>query len=138
MGKIILNEEEFGSTGVTYDNTEQVVGTFFGKPLYQKCYKFDSSNLPADRGVIDTLTNFDMLVKIDGAFNYLNYANPIDVRCFPLNSNPPQLSSKQIFLLCEGVSGDATRQELDFNFNGLDRSKVIKLWALVQYTKTTD
>ena len=132
-----------GGSIVDHNSTEQVVGTWFGKPLYRRSYQFTTSNLPANRYAFDQILHLDQLVKVEGAYNWLNFqdATHIDIRCFVLGEAPPQTNSKAIWLLVEQTdSSDLTASSFDvnFNFNGKDRSKILKLCASVEYTKTTD
>jgi hypothetical protein len=140
MGKIILNEEEFGGSDFDYISTEQVVGTWFGKPRYRRSYRFTTANLPADRVAFDTLQNVKELIKIEGAYTWLNFQDEtrLDIRGYALGEDSPQANGKAIWLLVEGNDNTGENFDLDFNFNGKDRSKVINICASIEYTKTTD
>ena len=122
---------------VHYSADWHVVGTWWnGKPIYEKTFHFTTENLPADRATIEKIYDFDELVGIDGYFGYQPYSN--DFRNYKLGEAPPQLTNKAIYLLCEGNDQVSDIQDLDFNFNGLDRSKVVYISATVRITKTTD
>jgi hypothetical protein len=125
---------------INYSTNEQVVGTWFGQPRYSRSYRFTTSNLPADRVVFDTLTNVKEIIKIEGAYSWLNFQSEtrLDVRGYALGEDSPQANNKAIWLLLEGNDNTGENFDLDFNFNGKDRSKVINICATVEYTKTTD
>lgn len=126
-----------GTPAVHYSTDWHVVGTWWnGKPIYEKTFHFTTENLPADRATIEKIYDFDELVGIDGYFGYQHYSN--DFRNYKLGEAPSQLTNKAIYLLCEGNDQVNNIQDLDFNFNGLDRSKVTYISATVRITKTTD
>lgn len=122
---------------VDYSTDWHVVGTWWnGKPIYEKTFHYTTANLPTDRMLLEKLYDFDELVGIDGYFGYQHYSN--DYRNYRLGEAPPQLANTAIYLLCEGNDQVNDIQDLNFNFNGLDRSKVVYISATVRYTKTTD
>lgn len=126
-----------GVPNVHYKDDWHVVGTWWnGKPIYEKTFHFTTENLPADRATIEKIYNFDELVSMVGAFGYQQYTQ--DRRSYTIGEASPQLSNKAIYLLCEGNDQVNDIQDLDFNFNGLDRSKVVYISATVRITKTTD
>lgn len=126
-----------GVPNVHYKDDWHVVGTWWnGKPIYEKTFHYTTANLPTDRMTIEKIYNFDELVGIDGYFGYQHYSN--DYRNYKLGEAPSQLSNKAIYLLCEGNDQVNDIQDLNFNFNGHDRNKVVYISATVRITKTTD
>ena len=126
-----------GVPNIHYTSDWHVVGTWWnGKPIYEKTFHYTTSDLPTDRQTIEKIYDFDELVGIDGYFGYQHYST--DFRNYRLGERPAQLSNAGIFLLCEGNDQVNDIQDLNFSFNGLDRSKVVYISATVRYTKTTD
>lgn len=60
----------------TYSTTEQVIGTWLGKPLYRQVI---STTTPSSTSVdtIGTITNIDKIVKLDGFITYSNQQVPL-------------------------------------------------------------
>ena len=78
-----------------YSSEEQLIGTWFDKPLYRKCYEVtnvnvDESQIPHD------IDNLDDIVKIDGTYWVDNFA-----QCLPLGIINQENSSNR---WCYGCS----------------------------------
>lgn len=68
MSKIILNGIEYaggsgssgggGGSSLVYSETEQVIGEFCGKPLYQKCIPFSGITIYANTGYAFNITSY--------------------------------------------------------------------------------
>ena len=105
-----------GVPTIHYTTDEQVIGTWFGKPLYQKCY--DNLNITVQdnkwNNLITILNGQDCIgLKVWGEFS--EYFEMI-----PTTSHI-----------------DSTNGQLEARFTGLDADRIVKK-IMVQYTKTTD
>ena len=77
MSKITLNGVDYaggssggGNTGHHYSTSEQVVGTYFGKPLYEKTWDNLSIALNADSWVyFNDPVDIDNVVSFDAYYN---------------------------------------------------------------------
>lgn len=55
-----------------YSSEEQLIGTWFDKPLYRKCYEVTNINVNGVQ-IPHNITNLDDIVKIDGTYWVDNY-----------------------------------------------------------------
>lgn len=96
-----------------FDNTEKVVGTWFGEPLYERSWEFNSA---IDCGSNDWTT----LVS--------NISEEITIRNFSLGNSTGCFGLFEVGYENNGsISG----------FNGRSITKPVE-WLTIQYTKTTD
>lgn len=111
-----------------YDNTERVVGTWFGKPLYRKDYNTYTPS--GNNMLLDTIPNIDV-VKFEGSvkFKYdtvdIYYWRDINVADASTGTLRSTYSTEENNLVIARASFDGR-----FLINGVRVS--------VYYTKTTD
>lgn len=67
IDKIRFNNTDYDIGNNTYSIDEQVVGTWFGKPLYRKTFIIDSG-ISSGMTIQHGISNFDLLVKVEGSF----------------------------------------------------------------------
>ena len=79
MGKLMLNDISYsggggGGSSEIYDNTERVIGTYFGETLYKKTIRqTDVNGSPSDWTLIETMSEIGEYVKSEATF--LNYSS---------------------------------------------------------------
>ena len=71
-----------------YSSEEQLIGTWFNKPLYRKCYEVTNVNVN-EAQIPHNIDNLDNIVKIDGTYWADNFT-----QCFPLGLTSQASSEK--------------------------------------------
>ena len=74
-----------------HSSDEQVIGTWFGKPLYRKCCEVTNVNI-AEAEIPLNINNIDNIVKIDGTFWIGNYEH-----CSQLGIIDQNKSNKDVY-----------------------------------------
>lgn len=118
-----INANPSGGSGTDYTLTEQVIGTYFGKPLYRRSYQ---PTLTGQQNVISHgIADFKECVRIYGTVQYngLNEALPL-----------PYISINLNYVICLGnVTPTTFLVERGIGFSSLQNCVVH-----LEYTKTTD
>ena len=103
-------------SGAIYNTDEQIIGTYFGKPLYQKC--FDNLNISASGGTwINTV-------------NIPNGLDCIEVKCWG------HFSEDFLVVPIQSHIDSTNNSLLELFFGNIPQRTIIRM--MVQYTKTTD
>lgn len=116
-----------GSQSEVYDNTERTIGTWFGKPLYRKCYVFTQVN--AENTYDISSLNIEDLVNIKGTLlrqiSILQY-KPIQYRTeAPENAN-------------YGINLELRNDTLYLELYSYPPSEIKKINIVLEYTKVGD
>ena len=109
-----------------YSNEEIIVGTFFDKPKYRKCFKINGSLSTISTGISDMEDLVDLRILVKDTSN--GYWRPI-----PWTFNDSSYNSS----FTGGVIISSTGNSIIFQAgNGLTNTS--KYIAILEYTKTTD
>lgn len=117
-----------GAYDTIYSTTERVVGSWMGKPLYQKTVNTGIFPDNASKNVAHGISNIDKVVSIEG---YV--LNTSDITFSPvrlLNDFYPDVNTL--------VSVDATNIRISCRKNNNGSSGWTESYVTLQYTKTTD
>lgn len=109
-----------GAYDTIYSTTERVVGSWMGKPLYQKTIDCGAGPNNASKTVAHGVANIDKIISATGINMDNTYYDPIP------NTNTATYLS--------GVYATATSVIIVANWNTSTRT----VYATIQYTKTTD
>lgn len=113
-----------GVPTVHYDDTEKIIGTWFGETLYEKSYVITS--IPSPGTTIDNVGNIGVSPYIKGSFLRLGRWYNLDGRTESANYN-------QYYCYAQIMNnGDVV-----LNYEGYSTSEIIKICITIQYTKTT-
>lgn len=117
--------------GIVYSTTETVIGTFLGKPLYQKTFTFNDAISPTPITVPHNISNLDIIASIEGVMYNTNNPFGNGRICYPIpfNTAPSESSSVGLRVYDNNIeisSGSGSWST--------DWQKIITL----KYTKTTD
>jgi len=117
--------------GIIYSTTETVIGTFLGKPLYQKTFTFNDAISSTPITVPHNISNLDVIASIEGVMYNTNNPFGSGRICYPIPFNTaPSESSGVGVRVCDNnieISSSSGSWSTDWQ-------KIITL----KYTKTTD
>lgn len=109
---------------IHYDDTEKIVGTWFGETLYEKSYVITS--IPSSGTTIDNIGNIGISPYIKGSFLRLGRWYNMDGRTESANYN-------QYYCYTQVMNnGDVV-----LSYDGYSTSEITKICITIQYTKTT-
>lgn len=116
--------QDGGSGGEIYDSSEQVIGTWFGKPLYQKTYQYTFPGTTGVYRLIDiTDLNIELLVDLFGAVMQSS-----GVSCWPLNSADANNNGIECWIGSDNLIAFCNTNDYAVNQSG---------YITLKYTKTT-
>ena len=120
-----------GVNAVHYDTTEQIIGTYLGKPLYQKTVHISNTQGSfSDYVTIENIPNINLVVKNDIiARRYISGTGE-----FYLNGNG---TIRNEYTASYYVATRVFNQNLQYMIGDYG-TQITDLWITLQYTKTTD
>ena len=117
---------ELGVPAVHYDDVERVVGTWFGKPLYQKTIDFGVMPSSTTKSVAHGISNIKRIVSIEG-YSFNSTAGNLTV---PLPFVSTSALGSQMDIRCDFTNVTV--------ITGTGRQNFAESFVTLRYTKTTD
>lgn len=113
-----------GVPTVHYDDTEKIVGTWFGETLYEKSYVITS--IPSSGTTIDNIGNIGISPYIKGSFLRLGRWYNMDGRTESANYN-------QYYCYTQVMNNG----DIVLGYDGYSTSEIEKICFTIRYTKST-
>lgn len=120
---------ELGVPAVHYNDTEKVIGTFFGEPLYEKSYKVTSIT---GTGVqLDTISDLKELVSGNGTFKRNSGGSHL---WYEIDGRTETADYNNYGFYIHTASAN----QIVVSFTGYSSSEIEEIIVTIRYTKTTD